>query len=146
MNRRKYTMIKEAFAFYCVGSVVEMHFVKHDWFTDNNIKEGYHKALKYAFDAFDEISSPFLYYYKQKGTLNIYPGQELNPLTRALMDLFEILMFGNYTSNANINTPESIKFQLCIKAQSVSLILSGKSPATRSLVKEYHKLLEVIDK
>ena len=57
------------------------------------------------------------------------------------MDLFEILMFGNYTSNANDEVPYELKMNLCFKIQSINMILVYNNRwQNKKLAKVYRNL------
>lgn len=124
---------RDAFCYYSVGSVLESGFVRHDWFTDENFKTGYKRAIDIAGSTYDLLKKNQVSDYKQKGTLNIYPGQLLTNESKILLDMYECLMFGNYDGDANHNTPEDLKHDLRIRFKSIESILSGYSPMIKEL-------------
>ena len=124
---------RDAFCYYAVGSVLESGFIKHDWFTDENVTVGYKRAVDAAGVAYDLLKKKPVEHYKQKGTLNIYPGQLLTNESKILLDMYEYLMFGNYDSNANSNTPEDLKHDLRLRFKSIETIINGYSPMIKEL-------------
>ena len=48
-------------------------------------------------------------------------------------------MFGNYTSNANENTPEDLKHDLRLRMRSIDNILSDYAPMNKELASYLHQ-------
>ena len=128
--------VKEAFCYYSVGSVLENQFFKHGWFANAN---GYLRAIGVALRTFHILVSDSLADYDQKGTLNIYKGQALTQESRVLLDMYEMLMFGNFTSDANEATSEQLKQNLRMRMKSIETILYGYNPELYKLGPNLHK-------
>ena len=131
--------VRDAFCYYAVGSVLQSGFIRHNWFTNENAKVGYKRAIDIAGEAYDLLKEEPVANYKQKGTLNIYPGQQLTNESKILLDMYEYLMFGNYDSKANSNTPEDLKHDLRLRFKSIETILDGYSPMIRELASNLKK-------
>lgn len=136
---RKEQIRKEAFCFYAVQSVIEMGYIKHNWFDDNSINIGYPEAITVAKDAYDILT--IRKEYTRKGSLDIYQGQTLTFESKVLLDMFELLIFGKYMIDSNKLINDEFRNALRLKMKSIDMIVYYDNPLNKMLSKNYHTLL-----
>lgn len=139
-NVNKNKEIRNAFRFYILGSIMQWQYFEHDRFNDENFIDGFDWAIKLIDSYFEILNSSSLQFYQQKGKLNIYVGQELNQFTKILMDLYEMLIYGNYSNiNKAYDMDQNLINDMKIKLISITHILRGKN--SKELAFQYKKLL-----
>ncbi len=102
IDEEEYDAKRNGFRFYVFGSMSELSGqLRHKKFTDEHIREGFPWAIKLIDEAYDVIFGENCSGYKKRGKFNLYIGQTLHPINKVLMDLFEILIYGNNSKEEN---------------------------------------------
>lgn len=130
---------KKAFVMYVLGSVQNNGFIKHNKFESDN---GMIWAKDIIESAFTRVVYDMAPRYQRKGAFNVYAGQELTPENGVFMDMFEVLMFGDYDVNANraVELPDDVADRLRISFQTIFRLLSENGKDARQEKRQAAKL------
>ena len=132
---------RDAFRYYVFTSIISINEIKHDYFTKDNIKNGFLWALEIIDFTFDLITQRKYYGYSQKGLFSTYDMQVLQPATKVFMDMFEELIFGNNNPYKNriVELSFYTKNLINLKMHSIYFILNDQKDSV-ALAKEFKKL------
>ncbi|HRX14545.1 MAG TPA: hypothetical protein P5087_05995 [Eubacteriales bacterium] len=137
---------KDAFRGYVFGTICLWGFFKHDKLNNENFKEGFQWAINVIDKSFDIIIHNQAANYNQKGCFSIYENQMLTPVNAILMDMFELLLFGENCATTNMakDIPAELIEDMKIKLWSIMSIFQ-RNANNEILAEKYHEMKKQLE-